>query len=128
MCPTAWFCKQSFIGTHSGGSEGKESVSNAGDPGSIPGLGRSPGEWNWLPTPVFLPRESHGQRSLESHSPCDCIELDRTEQLTLLGHCHIHLLTYCLWLLLLYKFRVADLTVETTWLAKLNTYILSGLL
>ena len=42
MCPTAWFCKQSFIGTHSGGSEGKESVSNAGDPGSIPGLGRSP--------------------------------------------------------------------------------------
>ena len=27
-----------------GGSDGKESVCNAGDPGSIPGLGRSPGE------------------------------------------------------------------------------------
>ena len=27
------------------GSDGKESVCNAGDPGSIPGLGRSPGEW-----------------------------------------------------------------------------------
>ena len=27
-----------------GGSEGKESAFNAGDPGSIPGLGRSPGE------------------------------------------------------------------------------------
>ena len=26
------------------GSDGKESVCNAGDPGSIPGLGRSPGE------------------------------------------------------------------------------------
>ena len=28
------------------GSDGKESVCNAGDPGSIPGLGRSPGEEN----------------------------------------------------------------------------------
>ena len=32
-----------------------------GDPGSIPGLGRSPGEGEWLPTPVFLPGEFHGQ-------------------------------------------------------------------
>jgi len=29
-----------------GGSDGKESACNAGDPGSIPGLGRSPGEGN----------------------------------------------------------------------------------
>ena len=29
-----------------GGSDGKASVYNAGDPGSIPGLGRSPGEGN----------------------------------------------------------------------------------
>ena len=28
----------------SGGSDGKESACNAGDLGSIPGLGRSPGE------------------------------------------------------------------------------------
>ena len=27
-----------------GGSDGKESACNVGDPGSIPGLGRSPGE------------------------------------------------------------------------------------
>ena len=27
-----------------GGSDGKESASNAGDPGSIPELGKSPGE------------------------------------------------------------------------------------
>ena len=32
-----------------GGSEGKESVCNAGDPGSIPGLGGSPGEGNGHP-------------------------------------------------------------------------------
>ena len=37
--------------THStaGGADGKESACNAGDPGSIPGLGRSPGERNGNP-------------------------------------------------------------------------------
>ena len=34
-----------------------ESACNAGDLGSIPQLGRSPGEGNAL-TPIFLPRES----------------------------------------------------------------------
>ena len=32
-----------------GGSDGKESVCSAGDPGSIPGLERSPGEGNSNP-------------------------------------------------------------------------------
>ena len=32
-----------------GGSDGKESACNAGDPGSIPGSGRSPGEVNGYP-------------------------------------------------------------------------------
>ena len=32
-----------------GGSDGKASAYNAGDPGSIPGLGRSPGEGNGNP-------------------------------------------------------------------------------
>ena len=32
-----------------GSSDGKESVCNAGDLGSIPGLGRSPGEGNGNP-------------------------------------------------------------------------------
>ena len=32
-----------------GGSDGKESACNAGDQGSIPGLGRSPGEGNGNP-------------------------------------------------------------------------------
>ena len=32
-----------------GGSEGKASVCNVGDPGSIPGSGRSPGEGNGTP-------------------------------------------------------------------------------
>ena len=37
------------------------SACNAGDLGSIPGLGRSPGEGNGLSTPVFWPGEFHGQ-------------------------------------------------------------------
>ena len=52
-----------------GGLDGKESACNRGDPGLIPGLGRFPGEGNGLPTPVFLPREFYGQRSLVSYSP-----------------------------------------------------------
>ena len=38
-------CKGMTVNLASG-SDGKVSVSNAGDPGSIPGLGRSPGEGN----------------------------------------------------------------------------------
>ena len=34
-------------------------------------------------TPVFLPEESHGQRSLEGYNPWDHKESDMTEQLTL---------------------------------------------
>ena len=35
----------------------------------------------WQPTPVFLPGESHGWRSLVGYSPRDCKELDKTERL-----------------------------------------------
>ena len=49
-------------------SVAKESASNAEDPGSIPGSGRSPGEGKWQPTPVFLPGKSHGQESLVGYS------------------------------------------------------------
>ena len=37
----------------------------------------------WQPTPVFLPRELHGQRSPVGYSPWYCKELDMTERLTL---------------------------------------------
>ena len=50
-----------------GGSEGKASACNAGDPGLILGLGRSHGcvgRMEWLPTQVFSPGEFHEHRSL----------------------------------------------------------------
>ena len=37
---------------------------------------------DWQPTPVFLPGESHGQRSLAGYSPWGRTESDRTERLT----------------------------------------------
>ena len=46
---------------------GKNPPANVGDPGSVPGSGRSLGE-KWQPTPVFLPGESHTQKSLVGYS------------------------------------------------------------
>ena len=40
-------------------------------------------EKGMVTTPVFLPGEFHGQRSLESYSPEGCKESDMTEQLAL---------------------------------------------
>ena len=68
-----------------GSSASKESAydaGNAGDAGSIPGLGRFPWRREWQPTPLFLPGEHHGQRSLVGYSPWGHKELDITERLT----------------------------------------------
>ena len=64
------------------GSAREESACRAGDSGdtgSIPGLGRSPGGGKWQPTPVFLPGEFHGQRSLVGYSPWGLKESDMTK-------------------------------------------------
>ena len=42
----------------------------------------------YTPTPVFLPGESHGQRSLVGCSPWGCTELDTTEATW--QHTYIH--------------------------------------
>ena len=63
-------------------SVGKEFACSAGDLGSIPGLGRSPGEGNGNPTPVSLPGKSHGQRNMVDCNPWGRKELGTTERLT----------------------------------------------
>ena len=50
---------------------------------SIPESGKSPGEENGQPTPIFLPGDSHRQRSLVEYRPWGHKESDRAEQLTL---------------------------------------------
>ena len=62
---------RSYIQGFSGDSDSKQSSRNAGDLGLIPGSGRSPWRRAWQPTPVFLPGESQGQRSLVGYSPWD---------------------------------------------------------
>ena len=68
------------------GSDSKESACNVGDPGSTPGLGRSPGEGNG--NPLHEPcNSSHGQRSLVGYSPWGCKKSRMTERL------HFHFLS-----------------------------------
>ena len=51
-----------------GGSDGKESACNAGGLGLIPGW-EDPLEKEMATTPVFLLRNSHGQRSMAGYTP-----------------------------------------------------------
>ena len=60
---------------------GKESACNAGDPGSIPGSGRSPGEGNGTPL-QYSCLENPMERSLEGYSPGGPEESDMTEWLS----------------------------------------------
>ena len=55
-----------------------------------------PNTWRrkWQPTPVFLPGESHGQRSLAGYSPWGRKKSDTTERLTQFSEvnklCHVN--------------------------------------
>ena len=51
------------------GSDGKVSACNAGKPGFNLWVGKIPWRRKWQPTPVLLPREFHGLRSLVGYSP-----------------------------------------------------------
>ena len=68
-----------------GGTVVKNLPANAGDAGdlvSISGLGRSPGRGA---SPIFLPGESQGQRSLAGYSPQSHKESDMTEHTHTVG-------------------------------------------
>ena len=62
----------------------KESACNAGDRGSVPGSGRSPGKGNGYPPQYSCREKSHGQSSLAGYSPWGHKESDVTE------HAHTH--------------------------------------
>ena len=67
------------------GSDGEESACSVGDLDLILGLGRSPWRREWQTTPVFLPGESHEQRSRAGYSPRGRNVSNTTGRLT-----HIH--------------------------------------
>ena len=62
-----------------GGSDGKESACDAGAEGSLPGLGRSPGEGNGFPLQYSCLKDKNGRRSLVGYSPWGGKELDTTD-------------------------------------------------
>ena len=74
---TSWL-RSSVVWGLSSRLYGKESACSAGDSGSIPGSGRSPGEGNGNPLQYFCLGKSHGQRSLVGYSPwCHRVGHDR---------------------------------------------------
>ena len=73
-----------------GGASGKESACQCRRLGFDPWFRKSPWRRAWQPTPVFLPGESHGQRSLVGYNPWGCTELDMTKCLSTIGWISIH--------------------------------------
>ena len=73
--------KMGFRGGSDSKKKKKKSYCNAENLGSVPGLGRSPGEENGYP--LLLAWKFHGQRSLMCFSPWGHKESDTTEWLTL---------------------------------------------
>ena len=66
-----------------GGSDSKESACEAGDLGSIPGLGRSPGEGNGDPLHYSCLENSEDRGAWQTKGPWGHRESDTTERLTL---------------------------------------------
>ena len=98
-----------------GGSDGKESACNAGHPGSIPALGRSPGEGNGNPLQYSCPENSmdrgvwpatvHGLAELgttEQMTPCIYICIYIYIHISVYIHTHTHTHTHTFILLVLF--------------------------
>ena len=73
--------------TSPGGSDSKLSACSAGDWGSLPGLGRSPGGVHGKPLQYSCLENPHGQRNMVGNSLWACKESDTTEART-----HTHML------------------------------------
>ena len=74
------YCSRLPILGFPGGLDGKESACNVGDPGLIPGSGRSPGEGNGNPLQCSCLENAMGEGAWKA-TVCGVAELDTTEQL-----------------------------------------------
>ena len=68
---TSWATREACEGTWRMGPISRESTCIAGEPGLIPGSGRSPGDGKGYPLPHSCLENSHGQRSLAGYCPWD---------------------------------------------------------
>ena len=84
------FCLSSLLLiSFPGSSAGKESACNAGDLGSIPMSGRSPGGSHGNPLQYSCLENPHGQRNLAGYSPWGRKELDMTERVSTAQLCNL---------------------------------------
>ena len=73
-------------------SVGKESACNAGDLGSIPRSGRSPGEGTGNPLQYSCLENPHGQRRMAGYSPWGCKSRTRLSDFHFHGFSDSHVL------------------------------------
>ena len=121
MCSLIYMLVHCHMG-FPGGSVIKNPPTNAGDVGSIPGLGRSPGKGNGNTLQHPCLKKSHGYRSLAGKSPWHRRELSRTQQQNnnnMLPHTIYIFL--CL-LFLLCTFRQPSHTLGTHWFCDQETF------
>ena len=88
LCPGVWFIQTGITTYHRvrtlyfpGGSDSKSICLQCGRPGFDPWVRKIPWRRKWQPTPVLLPGESHGWRSLVGYSPGGCEESGMAERL-----------------------------------------------
>ena len=101
-CPYIQWSIVLSIVSFPGVSDSKASACNVGDPGSIPGSRKSPGEGNGNPlqsSPTLLPGKSHGWKSLVGYNPWGHKESDTTERL------HFHFFTLSTVILTFFFFK-----------------------
>ena len=72
-------------GVFPGGSDGKESACDAGDPASVPGSGRTPGEGNGYPLQYSCLENSMDRRMWWATAHGVTEESDMSEQLSTLA-------------------------------------------
>ena len=79
VCVYIWcICMYIYVG-FLGDASGKEPACQCWRLGFDSWVGKIPWRRAWQPTPVFLPGNSHGQRSLEGYSPWGRKESDMAE-------------------------------------------------
>ena len=96
-----------------------------GDPGSIPGSGRSPREGNGNPLQYSSLENPHGQRSLAGYSLWGHKELDTTEQHSTSMKCNLTDLSVIVSILV--KYRKFDIFIYSVTMSS-SLYLISSTL